>query len=248
MPNGAIVEPTVRNDGGVWSDDFDGPAGSPPDPAVWQAELGDGGWGDDQLQRYTAPPANAFHTGNGHLAVVARRETDRRVTSARLRTLGRLEVTYGRVEARIQVPAGAGMWPAFWMLGADVNRVGWPACGEIDVMEHVGSEPDTVHGTVHGPGFAGIGRGIGRAHRTSVALADDFHVYGVDWTADSIAWHLDSTEYFRLSPADVPGPWPFRHSFYLLLNLAVGGAWPGNTLHEEAALPATMLIDWVRVA
>jgi beta-glucanase (GH16 family) len=231
----------------VWLDDFDGPAGAPPDPSVWQAEVGGGGWGDDQLQCYTASPANACHTGDGHLALVARREAHGGITSARLRTLGRLEVKYGSVEARIRVPAGAGLWPAFWMLGANIDQVGWPACGEIDVMEHVGSEPRAVHGTAHGTGYSGVGRGVSRTLRAQADLAENFHIYGVDWSADSIAWHLDGTEYFRLTPTDAPGPWPFRQPFYLLLNLAVGGAWPRNAL-DANALPATMLIDWVRVS
>jgi beta-glucanase (GH16 family) len=229
----------------VWADEFDGPPGSPPDPAVWVPEVGGGGWGDDQLQHYTASPANAFVTGDGQLAVVARREAGV-VTSARLITHHRLHVRHGRVEARVKVPAGPGVWPAFWMLGTDIDRVGWPACGEIDVMEHVGSEPSTVHGTAHGPGYAGVGRGIGRAHDTGAALADDFHVYGVRWADEQISWYVDGVEYHRLTPDDVPGPWPYRGFFYLLLNLAVGGRWPGNSA-DGLTLPATMLVDWVRV-
>jgi len=229
----------------TWSDDFDGPAGTRPDPAVWVPETGGGGWGDDQLQRYTSAPANAFLTGAGHLALVARREGDA-ITSARLITKGRLHLRHGTVEARIKVPAGPGVWPAFWMLGADIDEVGWPACGEIDVMEYVGSEPHTVHGTVHGPGYAGVGRGIGGTHRLDVPLADDFHVYGVRWTGDRITWHLDGVEYHRVTPAGVPGPWPFRHPFHLLVNLAVGGSWPGNATGVPE-LPATLLVDWIRV-
>jgi beta-glucanase (GH16 family) len=231
----------------AWSEEFNGPAGAGPDPAVWVPEAGGGGWGDDQLQCYTSAPANASITDSGQLALVARRETDTgTITSARLTTHGRVHVRYGRVEARIKVPSGPGVWPAFWMLGADIDRVGWPACGEIDVMEYVGSEPRTVHGTVHGPGYAGVGRGIGRAHEVRDDLAGDFHVYGVEWTADHISWHVDGAEYQRLTPGDVPGPWPFRHFFYLLVNLAVGGSWPGNSA-DGLALPATMLVDWIRV-
>lgn len=221
----------------VWADEFDGPA------TRWRPELGGGGWGDDQLQHYTA--ANAVRA-DGRLAIEARREADGTITSARLRTLGRLHVRYGRVEARIRVPAGAGLWPAFWMLGTDIDEVGWPACGEIDVMEHVGSEPLVAYGTAHGPGYAGIGRGAGGRLVCGEPLADDFHVFAVEWAEDLITWHLDDVEYFRLGPAGVPGPWPFRHPFYLLLNLAVGGSWPGNELTGEV-LPATMLVDWVRV-
>jgi beta-glucanase (GH16 family) len=152
---------------------------------------------------------------------------------------------YGRVEASIQVPAGAGVWPAFWMLGDDIDEVGWPACGEIDVMEHVGSEPRTVHGTLHGPGYAGVGRGKGTAHDAGVELAGAFHVYAVDWTAQRITWLLDGSPYASLARADVSA-WVFDHDFHLLLNLAVGGRWPGNET-DVPSLPATMLVEWVRV-
>ena len=140
-----------------WADEFDGPAGSPPSDA-WVPELGPRGAGE--LQRYTA--ANAALDGHGSLAIEARREPAGDVTSARLVTKDRVHVRYGRIEARIKVPSGQGMWPAFWMLGADIDAVGWPACGEIDVMEYVGSRPTAVHATVHGPGHAGIEHGIGR--------------------------------------------------------------------------------------
>jgi beta-glucanase (GH16 family) len=133
------------------------------------------------------------------------------------------------------------------MLGTDIGEVAWPACGEIDVMEHVGSRPRHVHGTLHGPGYAGVEHGIGTAHDAGVALADDFHVYAVEWRADRITWHLDGDSYAVLTPADVPaGGWCFDHDFYLLLNLAIGGPWPGNEA-DDPPLPARMLIDWVRV-
>jgi beta-glucanase (GH16 family) len=232
---------------------FDRPSGSVPDPAVWVAEVGGGGWGDAQLQTYAAPPANASITADGQLAIVARRATDpadgRRpgtVTSARLVTKDRLTVQFGRVAARIRVPAGSGVWPAVWMLGAEIDEVGWPGCGEIDVMEYVGSDPIAVHGTLHGPGYAGVGGGIGRRHDTGIDLSEAFHTYGVDWASEHISWHVDGVEYFRLTPGDVPGPGPFRHPFYLLVNLAIGGSWPGND-PAGLTLPATMLIDWVRV-
>jgi beta-glucanase (GH16 family) len=242
----------------VWSDDFDGPAGEGPDPAVWGAELGGGGWGCGQAQVYTTPPANASLDGDGHLAIVARRgmggedgasdaATSAVVTSARLVTKGRLHVRCGRAEARIKVPAGRGLWPAFQMLGADIDEVGWPACGEIDVMEVVGSQPTVVHGTLHGPGYAGLEHGVGRGHDAGVDLSADFHVYGVDWAPDRVTWRLDGVPYSTLSSEDVPGDrWPFTHAFYLLINLAVGGDWPGNAC-ADPPLPATMLIDWVRI-
>lgn len=230
----------------VWAEEFRGAAGSGPDPATWTAELGGGGWGDGQLQHYTESVENAVVDEAGRLAITARRTPDGLVTSARLVTKGRVTVRHGRVEARIQVPDGPGLWAAFWMLGADIDDVGWPACGEIDVMEHVGSDAGSVHGTLHGPGYAGLGGGVGFAHDAGVDLAADFHVYAVDWAPDRVTWSLDGHPYGTVTTQDVPGPWPFDHDFFLLLNLAVGGDWPGNQT-PEPALPATMLVDWVRV-
>lgn len=229
----------------VWVDEFEGPAGTAPSSRWWVAELGSGDEG--QMQTYTTPPANVALDGHGHLVIQARREADGTIGSARLRTKDRVTVRYGTVEARIRVPSGQGVWPAFWMLGTNIDEVGWPACGEIDVMEYVGSQPCTVHGTLHGPGYAGVENGHGTAYETGVPLADDFHVYGVDWTADRVTWLLDGIAYATATPADVPaGSWPFEHDFYLLLNLAIGGTWPGNDV-DHPRLPATMLIDWVRV-
>lgn len=242
----------------VWSDEFDGVAGSLPDPTVWSAELGGGGWGCGQSQTYTDHPTNGSLDGEGHLALVARREpcrddgglvadVDGTVTSARLVTKGRLHLRYGRIEARIKVPPGRGLWPAFWMLGADIDEVGWPECGEIDVMEVVGSQPTVVHGTLHGPGYAGLEHGVGHGHDVGVDLAAHFHVYGVDWTPGRITWRLDGVPYSTLTRDDVPGDrWPFTHDFFLLINLAVGGDWPSNA-GDAPPLPATMLVDWVRV-
>ncbi|WP_088320159.1 glycoside hydrolase family 16 protein [Kineosporia sp. R_H_3] len=235
-----------------WSEEFVGPPGAGPDAEVWGFDLGAGGWGCGQLQDYTDRSDNARLDGHGRLEVVALREpagasSGGRVTSARLTTKGRLHLRFGTVEARIKVPAARATWPAFWMLGADIDEVGWPACGEIDVMEQVGSDPVGVHGTAHGPGFAGLDGGIGRTERRGVDLSEDFHVYGVDWQPGRITWHLDGRAYSSLTPADTPqGSWPFTHDAYLVLNLAVGGAWPGLG-QVTAGLPATMTVDWVRV-
>ena len=146
----------------------------------------------------------------------------------------------------MKVPGGVGTWPALWMLGTDIDEVGWPACGEIDVMEHVGAEPTRWHGTIHGPGYSGLGGGVGRAVEAGVDLSDSFHRYAVTWDESGIAWWLDGRERHRLTPSDVPGPWPFDHEFYLLVNLAIGGNWPGND--GEPELPASLLIDWIRVS
>jgi beta-glucanase (GH16 family) len=158
------------------------------------------------------------------------------------------------VQARLRVPGGLGTWPAFWVLRADMAEVGWPACGEIDVMEHVGSEPATVHGTVHLPGHAGLALpgatapGLGTAHDAGVDLSDAVHDYGVVWEPDRITWTLDGGDYATLGRADVPGgAWPFDREMHLLLNLAVGGSWPGNGT-DDPVLPATLLVEQVRVA
>ena len=232
----------------IWAQEFDGPAGSAPDPSAWTAELGGGGWGDAQLQSYTRPPANAYLTGSGQLAIVARADADvpGSISSARLTSRGLVSFRYGRIAARVKVPSGAGAWPAFWMLGTDIDTVGWPECGEIDVMEHAGSDPESVHATVHGTGYAGIGHGVGHRFDTGSPLSDDFHTYSVDWVPGSVSWHFDGHEYFRVTPQDVPGPWPFEKPFFLVINLAIGGRWPGNE-PDASTLPAKMLIDWIRV-
>ena len=151
----------------VWADEFSGPNGSAPDPAKWTYDLGGNGWGNDELETYTNRLQNA-HIEDGNLVIQAAKEqftgpdgVARSYTSARLKTLGRFEPTYGRMEARIKIPSGQGMWPAFWMLGANAASVGWPQCGEIDIMENIGREPSIVHGTVHGPGYSGM-HGISR--------------------------------------------------------------------------------------
>jgi beta-glucanase (GH16 family) len=170
-----------------------------------------------------------------------------RYTSARLKTKGRFEQTFGRFEARLRVPRGQGIWPAFWMLGADIDRVGWPTCGEIDVMEHIGREPSTAHGTMHGPGYSGA-NGIGNAVAFDRPVADDFHVFAVEWSVNDLRWFVDGREYFRTTSASLPqsARWVFDHPFFLLLNLAVGGAWPGDP-DATSTYPQEMVVDYVRV-
>src|SRR6185295_12134975 len=152
-------------------------------------------------------------------------------TSARLKTQGKFEQAYGRFEARLKVPRGQGLWPAFWMLGNDIGTAGWPRCGEIDVMENIGREPATVHGTIHGPGYSGAG-GIGAAFILpgGAPVADDFHVFAVEWEATAIRWYVDGTLYQTRTPTDLPAGqrWAFDHPFFMVLNVAVGGGWPGS--------------------
>ena len=155
---------------------------------------------------------------------------------------------YGRIEARIQIPRGQGLRPAFWMLGDNIAQVGWPDCGEIDIMENIGKEPRRVHGTVHGPGYSGV-QGITGAYDLvggANAFADDFHVFAIEWDADSIRWYVDDVRYQTFTPRNLPGRWVYEHPFFIILNVAVGGYWPGSP-DSTTVLPQTMRVDYVRV-
>ena len=178
----------------------------------------------------------------------ARGDVTRDYTSARLETQGLFAQAYGRFEARILLPRGRGIWPAFWMLGADIADVGWPGCGEIDVMEHLGSEPGRVYGTVHGPGYSGAA-GVSARHDLpgGAAFADDFHLFAVEWEPEAIRWYVDDHLYRTVTPADLPAGarWVFDHPHFLLLNVAVGGRWPGSP-DETTTFPQRMRVDFVR--
>jgi beta-glucanase (GH16 family) len=263
---GPIVPPNSTSFSGdhlrlLWHDEFDGPAGAPPDPAKWGYDLGGKGWGNQEYQFYTDDPRNAALDGDSCLKIVARQTDEQqraelhcwygpaRYTSARLRTQGKFAFTYGVIEARIRVPFGQGIWPALWMLGEDFGPVAWPHCGEIDIMENIGREPGIVHGTIHGPGYCG-GEGIGGGFSLpeGQALSDAFHLYSVEWLPGIIRWYLDGQQYFEARREQIPAgaPWPFDHPFFLLLNLAVGGFWPGDP-DETTVLPQILLVDYVRV-
>ena len=246
-PVPASAEPAARQ-AAVWSQDFDGAAGSAPDPSVWNLETGAGGWGNGELQNYTTSRSNSALDGNGNLVITAQREGDGSYTSARLTTQNKYTAQYGRVEARIKIPRGQGIWPAFWMLGADLPTNSWPSAGEIDVMENVGFEPHRVHGTVHGPGYSGS-EGLSGTwqHPQGWSIADDFHTFAVDWAPGSITWSVDGQVYHQVTPASTGGdPWVFDKPFFIILNVAVGGAWPGYP-DGSTALPQRMVVDYVRV-
>ncbi len=234
----------------LWSDEFNQPDGSRPDPATWTFNTGGNGWGNNELEFYTDRTNNA-RVENGNLVIEARREEigRRQYTSARLLTQGRRSWTYGRFEARVKIPSGQGIWPAFWMMGTNIATKGWPACGEIDIMENIGKEPALIHGTIHGPGYSG-GKGVGgpASLPTNAKLSDDFHVFAVECETNSIRWLLDGRQYFSVTPASLPPNtrWVFDTPKFLLLNLAVGGAWPGNP-DTTTEFPQLMLIDYVRV-
>jgi len=234
----------------VWSDEFNQPAGTAPEASNWGYDLGGNGWGNNELEYYTARTNNA-RIEDGTLVMEARAEkfSGRDFTSARLLTAGKRSWTYGRFEARMKIPRGQGIWPAFWMLGTNIDSAGWPACGEIDIMENVGKEPATVHGTVHGPGYSGSG-GIGGPVKLSggAAVADDFHIFAVDCETNCITWSMDGTRYFTVTPANLPAHsrWVFNEPKFLILNLAVGGGWPGNP-DSTTTFPQCLVVDYVRV-
>jgi len=236
----------------VWSDEFDGPAGSTVDSTKWTFDLGNNnGWGNGELEDYTSRTQNAALDGNGDLVITARKESlgGQMYTSARLLTQGKATWTYGRFEARIQIPKGQGIWPAFWMLGDNIGTAGWPTCGEVDIMENIGREPTLIHGTMHGPGYSG-GNGIGGPASLpgNAAYAAAFHVYAVEWEMNNIRWYVDGTQYFATTPASIPAgtSWVYDHPFFVIMNVAVGGGFPGNP-DGTTTFPQTMVVDYVRV-
>lgn len=227
----------------VWADEFEA---SSLNRENWIPETGAGGWGNNERQFYTDRPENV-RLENGHLIIEARKESYRGsdYTSARLKTQYLHSWAYGRMEARLKLPTGQGIWPAFWMLGDDFPTAGWPGCGEIDIMENIG-DPLTVYGTVHGPGYSG-GGGIGESYTSSQgSLAEEFHVYAVEWTPTEISWFVDDVRFNTITSRDVPGEWVYDHPFFLILNLAVGGNWPGYP-DQTTEFPQQLVVDYVRV-
>ena len=238
----------------VWSDEFGGSNGSTPDSSKWTIETGGDGWGNHELEYYTSRVQNV-QIQNGSLVITALKETytgkdgvSRNYTSARMKTAGKFEQQYGRFEASIKIPYGQGMWPAFWMLGNNSGSLGWPGCGEIDIMENIGKEPAIVHGTIHGPGYSG-GDGIGSSFSLPKGrFADDYHLYAVEWEPNLIRFYVDSNLYATRTPAELPQgtKWVYDHPFFIILNVAVGGDWPGAP-DNTTVFPQTMLVDYVRV-
>jgi len=239
----------------VWSDEFDGPSGSAPDPTKWSYDVGGNGWGNHELEYYTNRAKNAY-VQDGNLVIQALKETytgsdgvTRNYTSARLLTAGHFSQAYGRFEARIKLPYGQGLWPAFWMVGDNIGQVGWPQCGEIDIMENVGKEPSIVHGSIHGPGYTG-GTGVSAAYTlpNRARFSDDFHVFAVEWEPDVVRFYVDGNLYATDIPFSLPAgaKWAFDHPFMIILNVAVGGDWPGAP-DSSTVFPQPMLVDYVRV-
>jgi beta-glucanase (GH16 family) len=235
----------------VMQDEFD--TDGAPNKAIWGYDIGNGsittgaGWGNNELQYYTNRTENV-KVENGYLLITAQKEAYKgsSYTSARLSTKGLFEQTYGRFEARIRLPYGQGIWPAFWLLGANCDEVTWPQCGEIDIMEYRGQEPTKVLGSVHGPGYSGA-----NAITKSYSLLNDrfdtgFHIFGIEWGPDYINYYVDDVLYNQITPSNVKGEWVFDHPFYIIINLAVGGNFVGAP-NNETVFPQTMLVDYVRV-
>jgi beta-glucanase (GH16 family) len=239
----------------VWSDEFNQPDGSPVDPSKWTFDTGGNGFGNNELEYYTSRPENVSIEA-GNLVIRAKKEdytgadgVTRQYTSGRLKTQGKFSQKYGRFEARIKIPYGQGLWPAFWMLGDNIDRVSWPNCGEIDIMENIGKEPATVHGSIHGPGYSGSDGPEARfALSSGQAVANDFHVFAVEWEPRAIRFYIDDDLYVTRTPASIPHgrKWVYNRPFFLLLNVAVGGDWPGSP-DSTSTFPQTMLVDYVRV-
>jgi len=238
-----------------WSDEFNAKGGTSVDSQKWTAETGGNGWGNDELEYYTSSTRNARQE-HGSLIIEAIHEPyvgadglKRDYTSARLKTQHKFSQAYGRFEARIKMPQGKGMWPAFWLLGDDIDLVHWPNCGEIDIVENIGIEPSIIHGTIHGPGYSGA-HGIGSSFTLpdSEPFSDDFHVFAVEWEPQEIRFYVDNHLYATRRPSDLPAgaKWVYDHPFFIILNLAVGGNWPGNP-DETTRFPQKMLVDYVRV-
>jgi beta-glucanase (GH16 family) len=246
----------------VWSDEFDGTAPqSAPNPLNWTYDAGREGWGNDELETYcsynsnTAPcnsaEPNTYVGSDGYLHIVARNPAKGVYTSARLKTEGLHSFRYGRIEARIKMPAGQGFWPAFWMLGNKITTVGWPACGEVDIMESVGKFPTMNFGSIHGPGFTGTSITTGYPLPNDAKFADSFHTFGILWSPRQMKFYVDdpSNIYATYTPASLTagGVWPFdSDKFFFILNLAVGGKWPGSP-DATSIFPQEMLVDYVRV-
>jgi beta-glucanase (GH16 family) len=240
------------------SDEFDGPAGAPVDTTFWRYDTGDGctqkncGWGNTEREYYTSDTANIALNGEGQLKIVARVAPAGlscyygacRYTSAKITTRDKVAVTAGRVEARIKLAAGQGLWPAFWMLGNNIGAVGWPTSGELDIMENRGSNTHQMSSAVHGPGYSGNTPLV----HAQQALTTDYHVYAVDWDAQAIRFSVDGRVHYIVERTAVQryGNWVFDQPFFIILNQAVGGHFDGNP-QSDAIFPATMLVDYVRI-
>ncbi len=238
----------------VFEDNFD--VDGELNPEIWTFDIGTGqeifgqpGWGNQELQYYTDRPENVrIEDGMLHITAIAESFENSNFTSARILTRGLYETTFGRFEARIKLPFGQGIWPAFWLLGNDSGgTVIWPQIGEIDIMEYKGQEPRTIHGSVHGPGYS-AGQAVTRTYTLPTGRFDtQFHVFAIEWEPNEIRYYVDDEHYFTVTPDNTPGEWVFNdNTFHIILNVAVGGTFVGPP-SSNTPFPQTMLVDYVRV-
>jgi len=234
----------------IWSDEFNGVSGTSPDPSKWTPQTGGKGWGNKQLE-YDTDNHNAYQDGQGNLVLEARKNSKGlqcwygtcKYKSARITTKGNFSFTYGRIEARIKVPSGKGFWPAFWLLGDNISSVGWPACGEIDIMEIKGKEPSINYGAAHSP--VGL---LKKYELQDGSFADNFDTFALEWAPDQLSYFVDGNNYVNLEKASLTDQqkWVFDHPFNIILNLAVGGLFPENP-DDTTVFPQKMQVDYVRV-
>lgn len=244
----------------VWQDDFDGPPNSMPDTTKWRCDIGGHGWGNLEWQYYTCEPENVSLDGQGCLVITASNTTQKtdlpeawygpaRYLSARLNTKSLFEFLYGRIEARMKIPVGQGIWSALWLLGSDIDTTLWPRCGEIDVMENIGREPNIIYGSAHGPSYSRL-QAFSQAYQlpNDQHFSREFHEFAVEWRPDQIRWFVDKQEFFCFSTSDLADSsnWVFNRPYFVILNVAVGGLWPGYP-DRTTRFPQSMLVDYVRV-
>ena len=244
VPTTTTVAPTTTTTVApttTFDDEFSGAAGSAPNAALWGYDTGGGGWGNNELETYTSSTQNASLDGQGHLVITAIKDLSGHYTSARLQTFASFAQTYGHFEARMALPAGQGLWPAFWILGQNCYQsTPWPQCGEIDAMENLGNDPNVVETHAHGPNLD-----FGGPHTLAVP-ATGWHTYALDWSASQVSWSIDGTVVQTMTKAQAGSGWVFDHPFFVILNLAVGGDWPGAP-DASTVFPARVLVDDVRV-
>ena len=237
----------------IWSDEFDTPGN--PDNTKWNYDLGDGcpnvcGWGNNEAEFYTQNLKNA-RIENGMLIIEAHKDSlnGKAYTSSRMVSKFKGDWLYGRIEVKAKLPRGKGTWPAIWMLSTDWKYGGWPASGEIDIMEHVGYDPGVIHGTIHTESYNHVKQTQKEGKITIADAQDQFHVYGINWTKDTMEFFIDDTVYHSVvrDPKDTFKEWPFDQRFHLILNIAVGGNWGGKEGIDDSIWPQRMTIDYVRV-
>jgi beta-glucanase (GH16 family) len=229
----------------LWSDEFN--KDGAPDSKIWTAEIGGHGWGNNESQFYTDRSDNAI-VKDGKLIITAKKEDYQglKYTSARLITKGKKDFTYGRIEVSAKLPSGRGTWPAIWMLGSNIGSTPWPACGEIDIMEHVGFDMNRVHGSIHTLAYNHPAKTQKTSNIMVNGVAEKFHEYAIEWTPTNIDFFVDNQLYYNYQPDEyTPATWPFASPCFIILNLAIGGNWGGEV--DQTTFPKTMEIDYVRV-